>query len=143
VRRPGCDAVNNLVTFVNATQLFSALTWVMVSLDYWDSFRRVITGHGRSWDAAGAWAFALGLVQTGFTIRWLALGGGVIMVMPTSTLLVWAVLYLANAACALGILYTWRDWPTDLDSPQRRARVGLIMWLGVFASAFLLLWGTR
>jgi hypothetical protein len=63
---------DNLVVFVNATQALSALTWLMVSLHYWESFLRVVRGRGRTWDAAGGWAFALGLVQTGFIIRWLA-----------------------------------------------------------------------
>jgi hypothetical protein len=133
------DRAMMLVTFVNATQLLSALAWLMVSIDYAPNVIRLIRHEGLAWDAAGAWAFALGLVQTGFTLRWLALAGSAYTVMASGTLIVWATLYLANATCALGILYTWRGRPTDFEAARHRARMGLMMWLGVFSAAFLLL----
>ena len=73
----------------------------------------------------------MGMVQTGYTARWLVLGRGDYTAMGRSTLIVWLVLHVLNAAVALGILYTWRN--PDFAAGLARARQGLAMWLVVAA----------
>ena len=129
-----------LVALVRGGQLFSACAWLMVSHHYAGSAWRIANRRALWWDAAGCWAFVLGIVQSGFTFRWLFLDGGVIPVMEPVALSVWFVLYIANGGCAVGILHTWRHRDRDIPGSDRRARQGLAMWAGVLISASGLMW---
>jgi hypothetical protein len=121
---------------VQGLQTAGALAWMGVVYQHLNAVRRIIGRIAQPRDAAGAWAFAIGLTQIGFTLRWLALGGSSVEQMSTFSLQVWAVLYLANAGCAIGIQYTLQNTidhqPTvDLVATNYRARKGLLIWVAV------------
>ena len=60
---------------VLAAQMLSALTWLATAHHYFPSTLRVLRGVSRNgWDAAGCWAWAMGMCQAGFTARWVFLG---------------------------------------------------------------------
>lgn len=121
---------------VTGAQMYSALAWLAIVLRYSGSTARLLAGRGRAWDAACAWAWAAGIVQVGFIIRWLYLVTGEINAASTPALKIWAVLYVVNATVAIGILYTYRDG--DTSASFARARHGLVAWFVVGGGC---LWG--
>lgn len=130
----------DLTSIVRGTQMASALAWVLVMHHYAGQALRVLSGRNAGWDAAGAWAFALGFVQTGFVIRWLVIDSAVVPLMSQLALSVWAVLYIANGGVALGILHTWRFRATDVPRANRRARAGMAVWVIVLSASIGAMW---
>ena len=116
-----------LPALVSASQILSAMAWLFVTYHYAPSFVRVMRGAPMPWDGAGCWAVAAGLVQTGFTLRWVAMPNTKVAEMEPTSLVVWIALYFMNAMVAIGILHTWRD--TDIEASKGRARWALIAWL--------------
>ena len=127
-----------LATLVTGGQLLSAVAWLMVTYHYLPSLGRTFRqaanqpGGMLAWDAAGCWAALIGITQTLYTVRWILLGRDDIASMSRVSLIVWIPLYFLNAACAVGVLYTWRDSRTDavsLAASDRRAVNAVIAWL--------------
>jgi len=127
-----------LSAIVEGAQVLSSVSWLFVTFHYFPALIRVASRIvGRSsrlvaWDAAGCWAALMGLTQMAFNVRWLLLGRDDITTMSRTTLIVWAPLYIMNAACAIGILHTWQDQDNDnvnIKAMSKRASNAVTAWI--------------
>ena len=126
-----------LAILVTASQVMSAMTWLMVLHHYFSCLYRVLMHKVwpavalKPWDNAGCWAAVFAIVQTAMCARWVLLGQSDVRGMSTVSLTLWLPLYVMNTACAIGVLYTWRDNRHDLPSVQvadRRAVNAVMAW---------------
>ena len=129
-----------LATLVTASQVMSAMAWLMVLHHYFSCLARVIRhkiwpdAKLNPWDNAGCWAALFAIVQTLMCVRWILMGQSDVRAMSTVSLTLWLPLYVMNTACAIGVLYTWRDSRHDLPSVQiadKRAVNAVIAWLAL------------
>ena len=125
-----------LPAIVEGAQVFSAVAWLFVAYHYLPSLSRVAskrmggTGQLQVWDSAGCWAALIGITQIAFNLRWLLLGRDDISTMSHTALIVWAPLYIMNAACAIGILHTWQDNDNvNIKAMSKRASNAVTAWI--------------
>ena len=127
-----------LPAIVEGAQVFSAVAWLFVAYHYLPSLSRVarkamgLKGELLTWDSAGCWASLIGITQIAFNLRWLLLGRDDMADMSRTSLIIWAPLYLMNAATAIGVLHTWRYHQTDTTSiivAGRRASDAVGAWM--------------
>ena len=118
----------------------SAMAWLMVTYHYLPSLCRTLRqalhlpGGMLRWDSAGTTAALIGITQTSFSCIWIFLGQDEIPGMSRVHLGWWLVAYIMNAACAVGLLHTWRDSRTDqfsLTASDRRSSDALAAWLAL------------
>ena len=131
-----------LATLVTASQVMSAMAWLMVLHHYGACLSRVVRHRLwpavtlEYWDNAGCWAALIAIVQTLMCARWVFMGQGDIRDMSALSLTLWLPLYVLNAACAIGVLYKWRDSRHDMPSVQisdRRAVNAVLAWFALAA----------
>ena len=129
-----------LATLVTGAQVMSAMAWLMVLHHYGACLSRVVRHRLwpavtlEYWDNAGCWAALIAIVQTLMCLRWVFIGQGDVRDMTPLSLTLWLPLYVINTACAVGVLYTWRDSRHNLASVQvadRRAVNAVIAWFAL------------
>ena len=125
-----------LPAIVEGAQVLSSVSWLFVTFHYFPALIRVasrIVGRSiclEAWDSAGCWAALMGLTQMAFNVRWLLLGRDDISTMSHTALIVWAPLYIMNAACAIGILHTWQDNDNvNIKAMSKRASNAVTAWI--------------
>jgi hypothetical protein len=89
-------------SLVQFLQIVSGLAWLLPTLIMAPGIVRVWRGRGDSIDAMRGPVFFIGIVQIGFTIRWL-IWPHAIPVMGATELSTWAGLYVLSIMCAVGI----------------------------------------
>lgn len=130
--------VIGLPAIVEGAQVLSSISWLFVTFHCFPALVRALNKFFgrldllRPWDAAECSAALMGITQMAFNIRWLLLGRDDISTMSRTTLILWAPLYIMNAACAISILHTWRDQSTDnvsFETMSKRVSTAVAAWI--------------
>ncbi len=97
-----------LEALVGGLQAFAGLAWLILVADFSDTIGRFRRGRRRADDWARLVVLFVGLLQIGFTLRWLMLGRDDLSAMERIDLEVWSLLYFGSGIAAAGLVPAWR-----------------------------------